>query len=537
MLQILDLFRISYGGRPLLLTMAVVLLLAFTARVVPSLRGTVLWQRTAILAVVVAGFAGLLAYPSLAVWYAADSHFFDNAEPTIVSVAWIYQMGAPLYHDVDSAERYSHIYGPVVFMAHGAALKIFGPSIDVSKWLGAFAGFASLAFVFGAVRRCGSTARAAALTGGCAMLLLLFRHYSFWTRPDSLQLLCAAMALYFAGAHRTRSSVLLVGIASGALWNLKFTGPLYSLPVFALVHRRFGRRAAGLALVTGVLVAVAPFVLPGVSLINYVDWVRLSGQTGLLLSLLRQNLEWAAFLTLPLLLARRLAARKVDRESDQREIRGALLLGLTLVVIAASKPGAGPYHLIPYVPVVVYLVAESLQRSPLQVNHSLTAQTAVAYVVVLAVLATVQAAQLVTTMLPRRALHDVDDIRRFLAGHPGRVEMAYGRTEALSLERPELTFRNNSYLIDQPAVREYQLQGLALPQQTIEAVRHCRVNYWLVPKGERPFSGIGSYPSVFLKPLYPAVLQEAFAATHRLTEETEYYDVWKCMGPGTRNDR
>lgn len=238
--QILDLLGISHGGRPLLLTIAVFVLLAFTARVVPSLRGLVPWQRAATLAVGVAAVAGLLAYPSLAAWYAADAHFFDNAEPTIVSVAWIYQMGAPLYHGVDSAERYSQIYGPLVFIAHGAALKIFGPSIEVSKWLGVCAGLASLGFVFGTVRRGCSTARAAALTGGCALLLLLFRHYSFWTRPDSLQLLCAAMALYFAGADRARSSVFLVGIASGALWNLKVTGPLYSLPVFALVHRDSG---------------------------------------------------------------------------------------------------------------------------------------------------------------------------------------------------------------------------------------------------------------------------------------------------------
>ena len=537
MLQILDSFRISYGGRPLLLTIAVVLLLAFTAGVVPHARSTVLWQRATLLAVVVAGFTGLLAYLSLVAWYAADAHFFDNAEPTIVSVAWIYQMGAPLYHGVDSAERYAHIYGPMVFMAHGAALKIFGPSIEVSKWLGAFAGFASLGFVFGAVKQHCSVSRAAALTGGCALLLLLFRHYTFWTRPDSLQLLCAAMALYFAAAHRSRSSSILVGVASGVLWNLKFTGPLYSFPVFALVHRRFGAPAAGLALATALLVAIAPFLLPNVSLNNYLGWVRLSGQTGLLLSLLRQNLEWAAFLTLPILLARLLSGRHVDRESDHREIRGALGLGLTLVVIAASKPGAGPYHLIPFVPVVVYLVAESVQRRPLQVTGSLTAQAAVAYVIVLGVLGMAQSAQLVRTMGPRRALHEVDDIRRFLATHTGRVDMAYGQTEALSLERPELTFRSNSYLIDQPAIREYQLEGLALPPQTIEAVRHCRVNYWLVPKGERPFSGINSYAAVFVKPLYPAALQEAFTASHRLAEQTEYYDVWKCMGPGTTSDR
>jgi hypothetical protein len=248
-----------------------------------------------------------------------------------------------------------------------------------------------------------------------------------------------------------------------------------------------------------------------------------------MLSLLRQNLEWAAYLCAPILLARALIG---SPPAGDRHLVGALALAILLVVLAASKPGAGPYHLIPFVPVIVFVAGSRLGSLPLSPSRSLGAEASVAWAAVLVLVVGAQSAQLVTTMTPRRAVDDVGDVRAFLAGHEGIVEMGYGRTEAKSLIRPLLTFRNNSYLIDQPAVREYELQGLALPVSTIAALRQCRASYWLIPRGEEPFSGINVYPSVDMKPLYPAALREAFAASQRRTETTRYYDVWECVGGG-----
>jgi hypothetical protein len=202
--------------------------------------------------------------------------------------------------------------------------------------------------------------------------------------------------------------------------------------------------------------------------------------------------------------------------------------------VAAAKPGAGPYHLMPFVPVIASLVARTIANHPLTAFRPSAYAAISAYAVVLALLAAAQCAYFVTIMRERRALHDVEDVQRFLSEHAGKVEMAYGRTEALSLIRPILTFRNDSYLIDQPAVREYQLQGLQFPRATIEAIERCRVVYWLVPRGEAPFSGINAYDAVLMQPLYPPELRQAFAATHTLVETTSYYDVWRCRTADVR---
>jgi hypothetical protein len=532
---VVDAFQSQVTGRPLLLVLAVLVALHGLRRRALSTPAASSSSEAVTGIVAVAGIVGLLAYPAVATWYAWDPHFFDNAEPTIPSVAWMFQLGGPLYPALDAPERYAHIYGPLAFVVHGTALAWFGPSILVSKVVGAVGGLASLVFVFAAVRRYASLARSAVLTGVCALLLLTFRQCSFWDRPDSLQLPAVSAALYFAGTRPWPWASILVGVASGALWNLKLTGPLYSLPVLTLLYGRRGLRPVAIALATAAATAVTPFVLfSNVSLEHYLAWLRLSGQTGLLLSSIRQNIEWAAFVTLPLLLAR---VGRLTLPSDQAPPRlagTALLVGVCGVVIAAAKPGAGPYHLMPFVPIVTYLVAQRLAHAPLAVGDPVTPRAIVAFVAVALVIALAQQGQLVTTILARRATHDVDDVVHILDTHRGVIEMAYGRTETLSHARSLLTFRNNSYLIDQPAVREHQLQGLALPNATVDAIARCRVKYWLVPKGEAPFSGANTYAAVLLQPLYPEVLRRTFAATHVRREATDYYDVWECQGASPR---
>jgi hypothetical protein len=530
MLHVLDLFRIYYSGRPVVLTLALLIVVVGASRLVPWLNHRPTWERAATALVAIAGCVGLIAYASLAIWYALDPHFFDNAEPTILCVSWVYRMGGALYHSVDAAERYSHIYGPLAFIVHATAFAIFGPSIAVSKWLGALAGLASLALLYASISRSSSASRALVLTGAAALLLLSFRHYSFWSRPEPLQLFCATLALYAAHVRRAGVSAVLVGVACGVLWNLKFTGVLYSLPILVIVMQRFGIRLVSLAVALALLVMSAPFFSTTVSFRHYVEWIRLSGSTGLTWLLLRQNVEWTVFLCVPLFLATRLADRRPRQEGQQQQVIVALVIGTALVSIAASKPGAGPYHLIPFVPTIVYLVAQRMPRWSEVTFDDITPKAIVSYVAVLVLVVAAQTAQFTTIVAARRAVGDVDDIRRIMATHTGIIEMAYGRTEALSLARPLLTFRNNSYLIDQPAVREYELQRLELPDSTIEAVRQCRVNYWLVPKGEQPFSGLNAYPAVLAMPLYPDRLRDAFAETHALIETTEYYDVWKCVG-------
>jgi hypothetical protein len=307
------------------------------------------------------------------------------------------------------------------------------------------------------------------------------------------------------------------------------TGPLYTFPIFAIVYHRAGWQHVTLACATALPVAMLPFALSNVSFSNYVEWVALSARTGLGLATLRQNLEWAAYFGVPILLS---YCTRPEQRSSGAEVRSILLaLGLatTAIVVAASKPGAGPYHLLPLLPVVLYVVARYLRDgSPLDVVDPSVLIAGLGFVLVSVSIAAAQQAQFLLTMSQRTERLEAADIEQFANSHEGVVEMGYGSTEAFTLERPVLVFRNNSYTLDQPAVREHQLAGLELPPATLEALRACHARYWLIPKGETPFSGRNAYPAVLLAPLFSDEFRRVFQQTYELTGATTYFDVWEC---------
>jgi hypothetical protein len=518
-------FRIHLAGHPLLLTLA--LLFALGA-------ARFLWRRWVTrkptrthfgFGVLFVSLIAIVTYVALVIFYATDPHYFDAAEPTMTAVGWLFHLGQPIYHSVDSAERYAHIYGPMAFIAHGVALGLFGPSIEVSKWVGGSAALLSLCLTLFALKTQTTLWRAVVITGLFALLMLGFRHYSFWTRAEPLLIFCVSAGLLAAVQGRGSLSSVALGVFAGLLWNLKATGLIYSLPVFVILFQRLGWRATYRAALIAVVVAILPFIaLANVSLGAYVTWFRLSAANGLVWPLFTRNLEWAAYFLVPVVLAL-LLKQPVVRYGGLVIL--STLAAVALVVIAGSKPGAGPYHLMPLLPVTGFLVASFIGRENALNPPAPIQLTLASFVAVAAAIALVQQAQFVTTMQGRRPLHEIRDIETFVSEHPGVVEMGYGVNDPWTFERPVLVFRNNAYLLDAPAVGEHQLAGIPVPQATLDALRQCRIAYWLIPKGEAPFTGQNFYEAV-LRPIFSDEFRRVFHESHRLTASTQYFDAWQC---------
>jgi 4-amino-4-deoxy-L-arabinose transferase-like glycosyltransferase len=152
-------------------------------------------------------------YLALVCWYLAQEQYADPAEPTIAAVAWLFRSGQPIYHAIDSPERYSHVYGPLAFIIPSWSLAVFGAGIRSSKIPGAVAAVAALAVVFTLVYRIAGRRQALFLTGVLAGLCLMFQNYTFWIRPDSIQFLSAAVALFAVVAT---AGVAIPGLLLGA---------------------------------------------------------------------------------------------------------------------------------------------------------------------------------------------------------------------------------------------------------------------------------------------------------------------------------
>jgi hypothetical protein len=471
-------------------------------------------------------------YVILVVWYLFLEQYADPAEPTIAAIAWLFRLGQPIYHTVDSAERYSHIYGPMAFIIPSWSLGLFGPGIGASKIPGAVAALFGLAIVFTLTRRVGGRRHALVLTGLWAGQCLMFQNYTFWIRPDSLQLLCAATALFAVVA--TGGAIipgLVLGVATGLLIDLKITGAFYAVPAFALLVARRRYRSILVAAAVTCVVTAAPFILyDNVSLSRYLLWARISAANGLEFRGLRLNVEWALFLLLPLLSA----LGRTSNGSDETWLGWSLAGAMLAVVLAASKPGAGPYHLIPFLPGVIYATSLMLQQVPPQgkkdvnpVNHA--AGTA-AFLASMAMVACLQTSYFVWSASRIPGTPVVEDISRFTALHPSaRIEMGYSDVnEALTFVRPVLVFRQGSYLLDAPAIQEYQMSGVELPAATLRAIEECQVDIWLIAKGGQPFLIRNRYPVTGYAPIFDAAFRLAFQRTYRRASSTRFFDVWVC---------
>jgi hypothetical protein len=471
--------------------------------------------------------AAIAAYAAIVIWYVGQEQYADAAEPTIAAVATLFDAGRPVYHDLDSAERYAHIYGPVAFIIPAWSFSLLGGSIVISKVPGALAGLLSVVAIFVLLDWKAERGTALRLTGLFVVLCLAFQQVSFWIRPDSFELFAAVVGL--AAAVRIRADTAagaLIGLATGLLAGLKMTGPVYALPAFALLVADRRMRAIGLALPVAAIVCVLPFVTyDNVSFPHYIAWLRTSARNGLQFSTLKQNVEWLLFLLVPLVPS--LTGRSQPRE---RWLYGSLVAGMSAVALAAAKPGAGPYHLLPFVPAVVYALAASA-RGTEAVADPWHRRGLVSYVACCGIIAFLQIAYLgwSTTRTPGSQL--AADLRRLIAAHPAaRMEMGYsGANEAFVFVRPILVFQQRDYLFDAPAIQEHQLSRLAFPEASVRAVENCRADVWILPRGGEPFTLRNRYPATGEAPLFPDAIRSAFSQTYRQTATTEFFDVWTCQ--------
>src|SRR5262249_9111935 len=92
-------------------------------------------------------------FAGVAIWYVTQSQYYDPSEPPIAAIAWLFDLGKPMYHDPASAERYAHVYGPWAFIFPGWMLRLAGPGIAASKAAGAVAAIAAMALMFRTLRR------------------------------------------------------------------------------------------------------------------------------------------------------------------------------------------------------------------------------------------------------------------------------------------------------------------------------------------------------------------------------------------------
>lgn len=462
-----------------------------------------------------------------ALWYAWQNTYFDMAEPTITAVAAMFRDGRPLYPALDAPEQYVHVYGPVLFLVQAFALTVFGATVTVSKAVGVAAAVAALAVGFWTFARLAGPRAALLAIATWTLLSLTAGNTAFWTRPDPLLALTVALGLAATEIRHRALATVSLGVVLGLAVNLKLTGPLYFLPIAVLFAGRHGFPALAGSGAIAAAVALAPFALPNVSLKHYLDYLELSAKNGLMGTRLRQNIEWAMFLLLPCLAAANMRPLPDPDGVRRRWFMPALLAAVLGVAIVGAKPGGGPFHLLPFAPLLVAAVAWRPGPWP----HALRSLMA-AVVVTMIAIAIPRQLRLVEAVEQRSVDAVAADVAAFAAAHPtDSIAVGYAGVSVLSQTGALLALASYDYWLDEPAVQEYRLSGRDVPAATLAALDTCRTRLWLLPPGLSPFVVTSAYAPLAPADVFSTTFRTTFLRRYARTATTNSFDVWTCQPP------
>lgn len=485
----------------------------------------------------------IVNYVVLVCIYVMLHNFFDYAEPGLVSVAALVAQGHALYHGPQAAAQYNFIYGPLLFLVNALMLKLLGPSLFAGKLAGGLFALGSVALLFDALRR--------RYGGRCALIgagLLVFSYFVFWpyntfiARADPLLLGFVALGLWGALLPRPWLAALVLALAVGAATNVKVHAGAYFLPAFALLIEEHGPRWLVVTALGALLVIVAPFVLfSNVSAVDYVHTMLNAAQPGLNWGTFGDRVEQVAiFQVLPTLMVLLVTERPLERIRRERFFLGALGLALVMVMIVASRSGSGKVHLVPLsIPLVFWLaivIHDDFAWSKLRKRRDWRSRVRlwVALLLFIDMVGTIIPVNIRMGKLMYEGRHvdgAVEDLHNIMLHYPNRtVAMGYGTTQhnEFTWFRPLLVFAGNPYLIDEGSTGDLQLAGHDLPAATYDVVKHCKVDIWLIPKGDPPFvlsSALG------FAHLFSQHFRDVFRAHYERRAQSRYYDLYFCKRP------
>jgi hypothetical protein len=488
-------------------------------------------------------------YLGLASLYPLFTDFADPAEANVASVAWLFQNQQPVYPALDAAERYINNYGPFVYIVQGFFLNLLRPSFFSVKIPGSLAGISTLVLVFLLLKQnlkwkfaiigCAyASLGLLALTSATGLVTS-----SFWVRPDSLLLFFTTLGLFTVVRGDRAVAVLGSSIALGISTNLKITAFLHFLPIYVLLLFRFGLLLTLVSVIGSAFIAISPFVIfSQLSLTNYVAWLQQVRQKGINDAQVVKNLLWTAFIALPvaigivqLCLTNLRSFKKWIWQTGFYSL--SLIIGVGVTAFLGATRGALENNMLPFVPVILYLAhqlwqqfTQSTVHNPMlaRIASSLSVSAILAFVISITIAIYSTESVLIPRIVNPSGSSVVEDLHRFVKAHPGStIGMGFGSNYPLTTYRPALVFAGNSYLLDSASLMEMQASGLNnTPAKTLDALKTCRTQIWLIPKDQKPFEVFSYYPP--LQKLFSAKFRETFLQTYDRQEQTEFYDAWRC---------
>lgn len=473
--------------------------------------------------------AGIVLTLAAAWCYLVWGGFGEQGMVTFSAVSWLLAQDYPLYTALDAADRYSLQHGPLIYLIISGFMKVFGPSCFSAKLPGLiFFALTILVSGFWIVKK--NSFKQAMFILGVECWALSHWHYKYYSRPDAVLLFMLAFCMFLLVTRgRYLLQLMVLAFFCGLSVNLKAHSILYFVPVMAVLYEKekFGARNWITAACVGAATAVAPFLHSAISLENYLLWITASfSHEYTLKNFIPKLISMTILWLIPLCTA--IIAKKDIRDffKVHRPFLSTLFVAMLIVSVVASKSGSGTNHLIPFVPLISYLLFLIIQSPSVESEEIVQSKSTWTYGLLLLLLLSMT----ISGIGKERAIFSKmsePEYREMLQEYQQIERDYHGKTLAIvegemrrKLPYRDLValpvFRGNPLLLDSVALGDMQSAGFSLPQKTVQALAQGRIQVWLIPKGQQPFAGSA----------YHEQLQDLFYKNYSFAEQRGYFDIW-----------
>lgn len=460
--------------------------------------------------------------------YLLVPQYIDHIEPQVIITALNAHQGMPLYPDWSKGEgAYGLLYGPLLYAAVGVPL-FASKTVVASKLVSTAAFLVAIAAIWYQAHR--SSKPSAPMLGGVHLLALVpFGTYAFWVRAEPLLLAIVAGATMAMEIRRDTWRWLVLGICAGLAVALKAYAPLYFIPLGALAllnistlkatARCIGAGAAGF-----IAAAVAVFAQSPRDVLNLGMYIAMEMGDGIDSRLLRLN-AWAALaVTAPYAITLWQRWQMVGLDLRTLLMAATTAFTIALLVIVGAKPSAGPYYLIPLIPVLLSLALRAAVFSSARSNYPLAIATAGMVALAVPSLARVAHYMWSFAQTAESALAQDNEAADLALLYP---RAQFGPTDDVHYRQLDARIgaaRRGARLIFSVAPWMDFVHAGITPRQDTADFASPGPSIWILPREGAPFS-LNDYSG---RSLFSRSFQQTFRSRCHEIDVRETFAAWRC---------
>jgi hypothetical protein len=469
----------------------------------------------------------LVAYILTLSLYLLWPNYFDQGQPVVASISWLWMHGHDLYPNLTTGDIYGLAYGPVIFLINGMAL-LLSPTIFASKLTGVL----SLGAVLGTTliilkQKTNSNLTSLIMLASQVMLFVSFGQSAYSNRPEPFLTLISVLTLLLAFNLSPWIAGVGVGVLAGLASGLKLYGFIYAVPAaFAVLARVETLRCRFIVIIIGGSFAVALALLPyfekGVSIAGYMRLLGVALHHGWSLSLFYENLRTACILVVPITAIWILRNRVLN--SSGHWLLAGLCFSVAMITVIAAKPGGGTYYLLPLVPICIYGIAFVL-ASKAEVNE----------------IATVIFLSLFLAYGPRLYLYfsrleymyqmdakaereKIAELKTYLTLYPeAQIGISDDRHNSPYFYRIISVLNGRPLNVDFAVWADLAFAGVD-EEYISRFIKGCVVPTWILPLGT-PFTMINFYND---RPILSEGFRKTFFTNYQWVQTGGAYQIWRC---------